>query len=190
MKFERALHEAQFRVNPVSSGTGIVTPMQKIWARGIKTIKVDEGGVPDVHGIPPGFDQYGRGGFDKKSGQIWLDGGSQGSATGHPNYIEDGFYWGIKYPENTLYLAGRVRGEENTARLTKYLNHIIMAICNVRSVGAPPKQYRLPQPGQASVASKITTVNRSDLIGRKPAAQRPAASTRKTVSPSGYSNWG
>jgi len=189
MKFEQALNEDQIRVNPTPQANGVTTPFQKIWARGVKLIKIDEGNVPDVHGLPPGYDHYGRGGFEKTSGKIWMDGGPQGSATGHPNYIENGFYWGIKYPENTLYLAGRVRGEDNTARLAKNLGSIIVAICS--KIGAPPKEYKLPAVGAAQVSSadsQIMTMKKSDIIKPRP---RPAIPAKPAPSQSGFfSNWG
>jgi hypothetical protein len=198
MKFEKALNEAQIKVNPTSNGTGVLTVMQRLWAKGIKIVYIDEGIMPDVQKeVPPGYDLYGRGGFFKDNGGIYIQGGAAGSKDGHPSSVRDGFYWGVKYRENALYIVGRMRGEENTKLIQKYLGNIVIAMIRERALGEPPRQYRLPQPGQASVASKITTVNRSDLIGRKPTTpmpQRPAASTRRPVAPapkpSGYSDWG
>mgnify|MGYP001240563290 CR=1 FL=1 len=193
MKFAQALNEEQVKVNPTPRSDGVTTPSQKIWARGIKLIKIDEGNVPDVHGIPPGYDHYGRGGFEKSSGRVWLDGGPSGSATGHPNYIENGFYWGIKYPENTLYLAGRVRGDANTANLVKHLNEIVLSICT--KIGAPPKEYKLPMPGAAQVVqpskqkvdSQIMTVRRTVA---KPQIERPSMPRPAPKKDNFYSNWG
>jgi hypothetical protein len=50
--------------------------------------------LPDVHGIPPGYNTYGRGGVYKKDGTLFLEGGPQGSRNGHPSNIKNGFYWG------------------------------------------------------------------------------------------------
>ncbi len=199
MKFERALNEAQIKINPTPNGTGVPTVMQRLWMKGIKIVYIDEGSMPDVQKeVPPGYDLYGRGGFFKQDGGIYIQGGAAGSKDGHPEYIRDGFYWGVKYRENALYIVGRMRGEDNTKLIQKNLGSIVMAMIKERALGEPPRQYKLPMPGQASVASKITTVNRSELVGRRPAStavpQRPAASTRRPVAPapkpSGYSDWG
>ncbi|MDR2457453.1 MAG: hypothetical protein LBD41_03125 [Clostridiales Family XIII bacterium] len=49
--------------------------------------------LPDVHGIPSGYSTYGRGGVYKDN-TLFLEGGPQGSSSGHPSDIHTGFYWG------------------------------------------------------------------------------------------------
>lgn len=99
MKLDKILSELKIPV------TGKTLAGKKLMMRGISVIYLDEGLPPDVHGIPSDLEAYGRGGFSK--GQLWMDGGSSGSASGHPNYIQDGFYWGADYNKKILYVRGR-----------------------------------------------------------------------------------
>ena len=115
MKFEKALDERKIPV------TGKTLAGKKLLMRGITIIYLEEGLPPDVHGIPKDLEAYGRGGFAK--GQLWLDGGAAGSASGHPNYIENGFYWGADYDKKVLYIRGRAG--TNTDMLDANLEMII-----------------------------------------------------------------
>jgi hypothetical protein len=63
--------------------------------RGITYLVLNESDPPDAIGIPPELEAYGRGGWI--DGKLWLDGGPQGSSSGHPHKVEDGFYWGADY---------------------------------------------------------------------------------------------
>ena len=60
--------------------------------------------LPDVHGIPPDCIAYGRGGV--LGGQLWMEGGQQGSASGHKDGTKNGFYWGAK-EDGKIYVRGR-----------------------------------------------------------------------------------
>lgn len=104
------LNERRF---PVTGNTK--TGKKLLNYRGIRIIIVGESPPPDVHGIPKGLEAYGRGG--EIDGNLWIDGGSQGSTTGHPNSIKNGFYWGADYDaiesvgkekkKGAIYLRGR-----------------------------------------------------------------------------------
>ena len=98
--FERYF-ERQFKINPNSSSR----QSKKLLMRGITVVMLDEGLPPDVHGIPPEDDAYGRGGFI--NGQLWVDGGPQGSANGHPSTIRNGFYWAADQDKRILWIRGR-----------------------------------------------------------------------------------
>jgi hypothetical protein len=45
-----------------------------------------------------------------------MEGGPQGSSSGHPNSIEDGFYWGAKdlNEQGTILIRGRAGVSERT----------------------------------------------------------------------------
>jgi hypothetical protein len=84
---------------------GMIT--KRLASKGIKIIFLgdDAGENPrDVHGIPPGFKAYGRGGVFP-NGSLFMEGGYQGSKSGHPGNIQNGFYWGLQ--GNKLYVRGR-----------------------------------------------------------------------------------
>jgi hypothetical protein len=51
--------------------------------------------LPDVHGIPKGYDTYGRGGVNRDN-TLFMEGGINGSSSGHPSTLKFGFYWGTK----------------------------------------------------------------------------------------------
>lgn len=118
MKFKKALDESRILV------TGKTLAGKKLLMRGIEVIVLDEGQPPDVHGIPKDLDAYGRGGFAK--GRLWLDGGASGSASGHPNYVENGFYWGADYNKKILYIRGRAGTSANIleANLEMIINNL------------------------------------------------------------------
>lgn len=104
MKFISILNERKIPV------TGKTLAGKKLLIRGIQVIYLDEGQPPDVHGIPRDLEAYGRGGFT--NGKLWLDGGSMGSSSGHPNFIQNGFYWGADYDKKILYIRGRAGTNE------------------------------------------------------------------------------
>jgi hypothetical protein len=69
--------------------------------------------LPDVHGIPDGYNTYGRGGV-YKDGSLFIEGGPQGSRNGHPSDIHHGFYWGSFIGKDGKgYVA--IRGRANTS---------------------------------------------------------------------------
>lgn len=103
MKFKNIINELRV---PIVSSSPLATKLREY--RGINLLILDEGEPPDVHGIPKELEAYGRGGFTK-DGRLWIDGGPQGSATGHPNFIENGFYWGADYDVSWKSLDGMVR---------------------------------------------------------------------------------
>lgn len=107
MKFEKLLKEKRINI------TGATRAGKKfVMYRGIHGVVLDENEPPDVHGIPKDLEAYGRGGF-YKDGRIFIDGGPAGSMQGHPNEIENGFYWGVDkeapWGQHTgvFYLRGR-----------------------------------------------------------------------------------
>jgi hypothetical protein len=51
--------------------------------------------LPDVHGIPKNYATYGRGGVDRDN-SLFMEGGPNGSSSGHPPTLKFGFYWGTK----------------------------------------------------------------------------------------------
>jgi hypothetical protein len=56
-----------------------------------------------------------------------MEGGYQGSRSGHPDGIKDGFYWGVS-SDGTLYIRGRAG--MNDALLDKYQTQIFGWIAN------------------------------------------------------------
>ena len=117
--FER-YYERQFKINPNSQSR----QSKKLLMRGITVIMIDEGLPPDVHGIPPNDDAYGRGGFI--NGQLWVDGGPQGSASGHPSSVKAGFYWAADQDKRILWIRGRAGTDADV--LEKNLLAIIDAV--------------------------------------------------------------
>lgn len=107
MIFNKVLNEKRI---PITGSTR--TGKKFIQYRGIHGVILDETEPPDVHGIPKELEAYGRGGF-YPNGQIFIDGGPNGSAQGHPNTIKNGFYWGADYEakwgnkQGVFYLRGR-----------------------------------------------------------------------------------
>ena len=73
--------------------------------------------LPDVHGIPPGFNEYGRGGVIR--GELWMEGGTHGSCSGHKDGTENGFYWGGKIKEGAGYIYVRGRAGVNEDDLVR-----------------------------------------------------------------------
>lgn len=88
MKFKAALNEKGV---PITGKTRIGKKYQNY--RGITYLVLGEDEPPDVHGIPPEMEAYGRGWVDKKSQSIEIDGGPNGSSQGHPPTAVNGFYW-------------------------------------------------------------------------------------------------
>ncbi|GHV93663.1 hypothetical protein AGMMS50268_41660 [Spirochaetia bacterium] len=109
----------------------IITPQRQniqiykniLYNKGITVVLINEKYLPDVQGIPPGYDAYGRGGVFKKGG-LFLDGGMNGSANGHPNDIIHNFYWAVTYEKSyidpytrkgypgIIYISGKNRDSE------------------------------------------------------------------------------
>jgi len=117
--FER-FYERQFNINPTTT----VRQSKKLLIKGITVVMVDEGAPPDVHGIPPNDDAYGRGGFI--NGQLWVDGGPSGSAQGHKNLTKEGFYWAAEQSKKILWIRGRAG--TNSSVLESNLLNIIDAV--------------------------------------------------------------
>ena len=122
MKFKQALSEKKINIS------GATRAGKKfVQYRGIHGIVLDELEPPDVQGIPKKLEAYGRGGF-YNNGNIFIDGGPNGSSQGHPNEIENGFYWGADYNakwgdnKGVFYLRGRAG-----TTLSKILNANLLA---------------------------------------------------------------
>jgi hypothetical protein len=87
--FERIYQVAQMTSNPV---------MKRLAVKGYKLVVLGNDAdkeLPDVHGIPKDYETYGRGGVDR-DGSLFMEGGQQGSSSGHPSTLRFGFYWGTK----------------------------------------------------------------------------------------------
>lgn len=103
MKFKQVLKEKRIPI------TGSTTTGKKYnMYRGLTYLVLGENEPPDVHGIPPKMEAYGRGGFTKE-GKIFIDGGPQGSRQGHPNTINNGFYWAADYDQTWTGQDGKKR---------------------------------------------------------------------------------
>jgi len=98
--------------------------------RGVNYIVLGENEPPDVHGIPKQLEAYGRGWLNP-DGRIEVDGGSHGSAQGHPNRASQGFYWGADYDKawrspdgkmlkGVIYVRGRAGTDENWIKRSIY----------------------------------------------------------------------
>jgi len=120
MKFKRALGEERFAITDKTK-TGKKYNLYK----GITYLVLDEKEPPDVHGIPPEMEAYGRGGF-MADGSIFVDGGPSGSSTGHPSNpgFNNGFYWAVDQDavwtgqdgekrKGVIYIKGRVGTDYN-----------------------------------------------------------------------------
>jgi hypothetical protein len=90
MKFYKLLKEKRI---PITGQT--MTGKKYNLYKGLTYLVLDEGEPPDVHGIPPKLEAYGRG-WESTRG-IEIDGGATGSAQGHPPEAKQGFYWGADY---------------------------------------------------------------------------------------------
>ena len=118
MKFKKILKEKRI---PITGSTK--TGKKYNLYRGLTYLILGENEPPDVHGIPPKMEAYGRGGFEKNGG-IFIDGGPQGSAQGHPENITNGFYWAADYDaiwtgqdrkkrKGVMYIRGRAGTDNN-----------------------------------------------------------------------------
>jgi len=74
--------------------------------------------LPDVHGIPPGYLEYGRCGVGK-DGSLFMIGGSQGSKEGHPHSLKWGGYWGTKEVKGNGIVFVRGRAGVTEAEIRK-----------------------------------------------------------------------
>ncbi|MFW6226008.1 MAG: hypothetical protein ACOC3V_03540 [bacterium] len=128
MKFNSILNEKRINISGATR-----TGKKYVQYRGIHGIILDESEPPDVHGIPKDLEAYGRGGF-YPNGQIFIDGGPQGSHQGHPNNIENGFYWGADYDalwgkhKGVFYLRGRAGTKLENILDNKLLTQILELI--------------------------------------------------------------
>lgn len=132
MKFNQVYNENKIQL---TSSTPLTKRLRDY--RGLNFIFLDENEPPDVHGIPAELEAYGRGGIVKKDNSIWIDGGATGSTSGHPAFIEEGFYWGADYDakwtgsdgrkrRGIMYIRGRVGTNMDLleARLKEILTYI------------------------------------------------------------------
>jgi hypothetical protein len=130
MKFIDALSE---RTIPVVSDKPIAKRLRQY--RGINYIVLDEKEPADVHGIPKELEAYGRGWVDKRTGRLEIDGGPQGSRTGHPTTAEEGFYWGADYDKSWQFQGEQkqgviyIRGRAGTS--TQFLERNVMQILDL-----------------------------------------------------------
>lgn len=117
MKFKQVLIEKRIQIK----GTTRTGKKYNLY-KGLTYLILGENEPPDVHGIPPKMEAYGRGGF-QPDGEIFIDGGPGGSSQGHPKSITNGFYWAADYDaiwkgqdgktrKGVMYIRGRV-GNEN-----------------------------------------------------------------------------
>jgi len=117
MKFINVIKEKRI---PITGSTKIGKKYNLY--RGLTYLILGEHEPPDVHGLPPKMEAYGRGGFYPND-QIFIDGGPSGSAQGHPKEIEDGFYWAADYDQvwtgqdgqkrkGVMYIRGRAGTDE------------------------------------------------------------------------------
>ena len=131
MKFQQILKEKKI---PITGSTKTGKMYNKY--RGLTYLVLGEKEPPDVHGIPPKMEAYGRGGF-YSDGSIFIDGGPQGSAQGHPPEIGDGFYWAADYDaiwtgqdgqqrKGVMYVRGRAGTSDD--RLSKNIIPILNLI--------------------------------------------------------------
>jgi len=114
------------------------TPVFKniLYNKGVFCVLVNEWQYPDVQGIPSGYDAYGRGGWDKRSNSLWLDGGMNGSSSGHPAFVYDNFYWAVNYQKQftfqgksypgVIYISGK--NIESEAHVQKEVVSILKGI--------------------------------------------------------------
>ena len=102
MKFTDILKEKRI---PITGATR--TGKKYNMYRGITYLILDEKEPPDVHGIPPKLEAYGRGWLEKN--QVRIDGGATGSAQGHPPTAQQGFYWGADYDAQWKGQDGKIR---------------------------------------------------------------------------------
>jgi hypothetical protein len=106
-----------------------VSPVFKniLYNKGVFCVLVNEWQYPDVQGMPSGYDAYGRGGWDKRNGSLWLDGGVGGSSSGHPAFVHDNFYWAVSYSKTfsfqgkqfpgVVYVSGKnIQSEDRVKR--------------------------------------------------------------------------
>jgi hypothetical protein len=114
--FERVYQVAKMTGNPV---------MKRLAVKGYRLVVLGNDAdkeLPDVHGIPRGYDTYGRGGVDR-DGSLFMEGGPQGSSSGHPSTLRFGFYWGTKTVTDNnrqeagiVYVRGRAGVSEEEIR--------------------------------------------------------------------------
>jgi hypothetical protein len=107
------------RIYQVANMMGHPT-MKRLAVKGYKLVILGNDAdreLPDVHGIPSEFLTYGRGGVDR-DGSLFMEGGPQGSSSGHPSTLRFGFYWGTKTVkgEGIVYVRGRAGVSEEDIR--------------------------------------------------------------------------
>ena len=107
-RLDEFLNSLQEKTVPIVSEKPIAKKLRNY--RGINYLLLDEGEPPDVHGIPKELEAYGRGWVDKNSKSIQIDGGPQGSSTGHPTTAENGFYWGADYDKVWTFQGEQKKG--------------------------------------------------------------------------------
>ena len=81
----------------------------RLLQKGVVMLAIEEHGQPQdvMPGPPNGYIAYGRGWVDRRSQSIAVDGGPNGSGSGHPPTAQMGFYWGVT-EENPPHSPGRV----------------------------------------------------------------------------------
>jgi hypothetical protein len=154
--------------------------------RGVMVVLANEKYLPDTYKTPEGYDSYGRGWLDKRSGRIDIDGGIQGSMSGHPQTASNNFYWASKYSapykdlesgktyNGVLYISGKTHDSE------KWIEQNIVQIVTMINRKLPQntlpafKQFKraLASQQQKKAASVYTRDDLSDYEGynrpRKP----------------------
>ena len=131
MKFKKVINEKSV---PIVSNSPLAKRLRDY--RGVNVLVLGETEPPDVHGLPPDMEAYGRGWFDQNY-KPYIDGGPAGSSQGHPNYAKDGFYWGADYDaiwtgsdkvkrKGIIYIRGRAGTNEDV--IEDYIEEILTLI--------------------------------------------------------------
>jgi hypothetical protein len=109
------------KVLPTQQYAGKFQAMKRLQVKGYQLVILGNDAdreLPDVHGRPPQYDTYGRGG-KRRDGSLFMEGGPQGSRSGHPTDLEWGFYWGTRTEKTQqgevglVFVRGRAGVSEN-----------------------------------------------------------------------------
>jgi hypothetical protein len=100
--FEKIYQTANLQSNPI---------MKRLSIKGYTLVILGNDAdreLPDVHGIPPGYEAYGRCGV-YRDGQLYLTGGTSGDPSGHDASLKWGGYWGTKEVkgQGIIFVRGR-----------------------------------------------------------------------------------
>jgi hypothetical protein len=137
--------------------------------RGVMVVLANEKYLPDTYKTPEGYDAYGRGWLDRKTARIDIDGGIQGSMSGHPSTASNNFYWASRYSapykdlqsgktyNGVLYISGKTHDSE------KWIEQNIVQIVTMINRKLPQnnlpafKQFKKALAAQAGKAASVVT---------------------------------